>query len=140
MGSALGYQCLFFAAMGIRCVGYEMIVDNMVGVAQATARKHGLAAVLGEAFRAGDARKAPLGSTGARALVWLNDEVWPDDVRDALLARAATELPVGSAVVSYGPPRPGEAPLPSGLRLVDSLRIHTSWYSKEEIRIFLRAD
>jgi len=130
LGSALGYQCLFFRAVGIRCLGYDLLERSMVGVANAVVRKHG---VEGVEFNTGDALTAPLPSE--TSLLWLNDEVWPSSLRQAVLRRAAEELCPGGVVVSYGP-EGGEPP--KGLRLVETFSVRTSWALAEVIRILRR--
>lgn len=140
LGSALGYQCLFFLAAGLPCTGYDLLQESMVGKAAEVSRRHGLS---GEAvhFELGDAAAVPLTGRfrklGAPTLLWLNDEVWPAELREGVLQRAATELEPGSVIVSYGPE---DGPVPQGLELASSLRVPTSWCLAEEIRVLRRLE
>jgi len=140
LGSALGYQCLFFLAIGVECVGYDILPESLVQTGLAIVNQQGIADELGTALRVGDARRVDLAPVeGVPSLLWLNNEAWPRDLRAAVFQRAASELEPGSAVVSYGPASMDEDPLPPHLRLAETLRVRTSWDASEEIRIFLKA-
>ena len=150
LGSALGYMCLFFRAMGVTCRGVDLLAESMIGVATDVINQHGMDG-MGVEFCASDALEAlqqlaqpPCGTARppgtARplpALIWLNDETWPERVRSATLRRAAALLRgTRGVVISYGPQR---RMLPRGLRLAEHVLVETSWYGQEEIQI-LQAD
>merc|ERR1712048_506004 len=87
LGSALGYQCLFAAALGLRCEGYDLLCKSMVARAQGVAQVHGLANQM--SFHCGDATIVDL---SLAAVVWANDFTWPTEVRAKLQERAAREM------------------------------------------------
>eukprot|EP00434_Breviolum_minutum_P021928 symbB.v1.2.019356.t1/scaffold1564.1/size111405/7 len=133
LGSALGYTCLFFAAAGIPCTGYDLLEESMVKMARRYVEEAPVNVSV--EFEAKDAFVAPLtsrfqASTGP-SILWLNDEVWPSELRLAVKERAALELVEGSLVISYGP----QEVIPASLVLVASLRVSTSWCRKEELSI-----
>ena len=68
----------------------------------------GLASSLGSsasaAFRCSNITEANLSRTG---ILWLNDVLFPDNVRAVVLAKAVEAMPDGSTIVTFGP-------LPSG--------------------------
>eukprot|EP00913_Durusdinium_trenchii_P029295 g27462.t1 len=129
MGSSLGYTCLFFAAVGIPCPGYDLLKQSMVQTAQEYVCSAPLQVPV--EFKVGDASEAPLISRfqtpNMPSILWLNDEVWPAELRVAVKERAATELTVGSMVVSYGPQET------TALRPEAALRVSTSWCRQEQI-------
>ncbi|CAK9009041.1 ATP-dependent RNA helicase DHX29 [Durusdinium trenchii] len=134
MGSSLGYTCLFFAAVGIPCTGYDLLKQSMVQTAQEYVCSAPLQVPV--EFKVGDASEAPLISRfqtpNMPSILWLNDEVWPAELRVAVKERAATELTVGSMVVSYGPQET------TALRPEAALRVSTSWCRQEQIWLLRR--
>ena len=138
MGCALGYMCLYFRALGVECVGIDMLADSMIGASSDVLRRHGLLADAGIELRAGDASESndSGGSSQRRpaALIWLNDEAWPSGVRAAALRRAASMLAPGGVVVTY---RAVRRP-PPGLRLLEHLRMRCSWDPSQYVYILGR--
>mmetsp|Transcript_51480 Transcript_51480/g.122428 ORF Transcript_51480/g.122428 Transcript_51480/m.122428 type:complete len:439 (+) Transcript_51480:115-1431(+) len=136
MGSAHGYHCLFFRAIGLPCVGYDLLEESMIGAGKSVLDRHGISEADVD-FKVGDARTAPLAlKSGSPSFLWLNDLVWPEDARKLVLQRAATELLPSSLVVSYGPLEN----IPKELRMLQQLRVATSWSpdSGEQITLLQR--
>ena len=158
LGSALGYLCLYFRAAGVPCcVGVDLLAGAMAAAPTAVLLKHGLGTGRsGIELLPGDALTAELNgggggggadpdtdhganranSTTMTTVIWLNDEAWSPGVRAAALRRAATALPPGGAVVSYGTASTLLAP--SGLRLAERVVAPTSWCTDEQFRIYTR--
>lgn len=134
MGSALGYTCLFFAAAGIPSTGYDLLEESMVKMARRFVAKAPLSVSV--EFEAKDALTAPLTSRfqspSTPSILWLNDEVWPAELRVAVKERAALELAKRSLVVSYGPQES------ASLIPVATLRVSTSWCRNEQLWLLKR--
>jgi len=137
LGSALGYLCLFFLAIDVPCTGFDLLEESMVQTGREVLSQHGLAEAPLD-FQVGDAADCPLISrfhtATSPSILWLNDEVWPRELRDHVKARAGWELPLGSVVVSYGP----QGRSVPGLELAGSLRAATSWCRAEEFHLWKR--
>eukprot|EP00439_Symbiodinium_sp_Y106_P039255 s2452_g4.t2 len=76
--------------------------ESMVQTGREVLSQHGLAEAPLD-FQVGDAADCPLISrfhtATSPSILWLNDEVWPRELRDHVKARAGWELPLGSVVV-----------------------------------------
>lgn len=141
-GCALGYMACYFRAIGVDCLGIDLLSESMVDAASAVLTSAGLAGGLrsdaGIEVRAGDA--TALVPPRPALIVWLNDEVWAAKVRRRMLARAAGMLSPGGVIVSYGKAAHAWWRLPrgaprGGLRLVGRVAVPVSWQSREELRV-----
>ena len=89
-GSAIGYQCLFAAtALGFNCTGYELL-QCLVADSESLAADLKSSVPVDVEFVCGDATNADLSTTG---VLWLNDALWPAEVRLKMLLKAAPWLP-----------------------------------------------
>ena len=89
-GSAIGYQCLFAAtALGFNCTGYELLQCLVADSKSLAGDLSRAVESLDVGFVCGDATKADLSTTG---VLWLNDALWPPEVRVNMLLRAASRL------------------------------------------------
>ena len=86
----------------MHCVGYELMCDSLHADATALATELKLTSEVD--FHCRDMRKAKLGNAG---LVYLNDAVWPEEVRTGFWAVADTAMPAGSALISHRGIPPG---------------------------------
>lgn len=137
VGSALGYQCAFAAAAGLRCTGYDILAGCMVGTGAAAAARHGVShpTLHTESLDLFTSKKRDWLFKSAR-LVWLNDKGWSLANVGKALALAAEQLSSGAVVVSYGS-EPIEPP--AGLALAETLSVPTSWSGAEMIRLFVKS-
>eukprot|EP00927_Polykrikos_kofoidii_P076776 TRINITY_DN73802_c0_g1_i1.p1 TRINITY_DN73802_c0_g1~~TRINITY_DN73802_c0_g1_i1.p1 ORF type:complete len:538 (-),score=87.71 TRINITY_DN73802_c0_g1_i1:48-1661(-) len=101
-GSGLGEACLFAAALGAHCLGFEVICDSMVGGGTAIIKSHGLQEqvklLCGDAT--GEDAEATLMGRDPIDLAWLNDFVWPESLKKRMWVLLARVLRPGSIVVS----------------------------------------
>ena len=89
-GSAIGYQCLFAAtALGFNCTGYELLQCLVADSKSLAGDLSRAVESVDVGFVCGDATKADLSTTG---VLWLNDALWPPEVRVNMLLRAASRL------------------------------------------------
>ena len=87
-GSAIGYQCLFAAAaLGFNCTGYELL-RCLVADSQSLAADFARTVPVDIHFVCGDATTADISKTG---VLWLNDALWPAEVRLDMLRKAASQ-------------------------------------------------
>lgn len=146
VGSALGEQCLFAAAVGWRCVGHELLCGSMVDRARAIAVHHGLEDWV-------EFRCEPVSSLSSTALLVVNDLTWPDGVRGEIQELAERELPEGALFVSYRPPlglagavargnasegaSAGGRSLPT-LEFLEQFAVRTSWSAGQAVYVHRR--
>merc|ERR1712048_21257 len=135
LSSGLGDQCLFCMAAGKRCVGYDPLLESMVGKSAELIERHWLQDC-GMEFHVGDARTAPLSPhDGLPSLLWLNDMGGPLEHCRDVLQRAVVELAPGSAVVSYRP----DVDIPRGLYFAEALLVQASWNLEQQVCILTRS-
>mmetsp|Transcript_15869 Transcript_15869/g.43451 ORF Transcript_15869/g.43451 Transcript_15869/m.43451 type:complete len:516 (+) Transcript_15869:94-1641(+) len=98
-GSAIGYQCFFATlGLGLRSTGYELLSGLVEDSERLVAAMKLDSSPI--AFVKADATSADLSRTG---VLWLNDAVWPIEVRQKMLEHAMETMPAGSTVISYRP-------------------------------------
>ena len=98
-GSALGYQCFWFAErFGRPCIGYDLLCASLVRPATEMAKQLGLDALV--TFRCESADLAPLPETG---VIWVNDYAWDDSVREVVHQRLAGRSPKTTVVLTSKP-------------------------------------
>eukprot|EP00929_Paragymnodinium_shiwhaense_P004426 TRINITY_DN10535_c0_g1_i1.p1 TRINITY_DN10535_c0_g1~~TRINITY_DN10535_c0_g1_i1.p1 ORF type:complete len:533 (-),score=133.51 TRINITY_DN10535_c0_g1_i1:170-1561(-) len=133
-GSALGEQCLAATlAFGLPCVGYEILCESLVQDAKALAKQLGIADSSPSAtYHCKDVTEADF----ARTSVFLvNDQVFPQKVREKIWITAAPQLPENSVVVSFKP-KP-DLPMLEGRGVVEpSVLGGTSWSKEQHMHIF----
>ncbi|CAE8636665.1 unnamed protein product [Polarella glacialis] len=106
-GSAIGYQCFFAAlGLGLPCTGYELLPGLVKDSETLLLGLSAEAPATNISFVCGDATSADLSRTG---VLWLNDALWPTEVRQQMLSKAAATMPAGSTIISYQPLPPGSS-------------------------------
>eukprot|EP00927_Polykrikos_kofoidii_P076878 TRINITY_DN73892_c0_g1_i1.p1 TRINITY_DN73892_c0_g1~~TRINITY_DN73892_c0_g1_i1.p1 ORF type:complete len:526 (-),score=94.47 TRINITY_DN73892_c0_g1_i1:72-1649(-) len=102
-GSGLGEVCLFAAALGAHCVGFEVICDSMVGRVTSILEAHGLQEHV--KLKCGDAAgreaMAVLAGGDRIDLVWINDFIWPNALKRRMWETLARSMRPGGLVVSF---------------------------------------
>eukprot|EP00929_Paragymnodinium_shiwhaense_P004427 TRINITY_DN10535_c0_g2_i1.p1 TRINITY_DN10535_c0_g2~~TRINITY_DN10535_c0_g2_i1.p1 ORF type:complete len:730 (-),score=229.67 TRINITY_DN10535_c0_g2_i1:83-2272(-) len=133
-GSALGEQCLAATlAFGLPCVGYEILCESLVKDAKALAQQLGIADSSPSAtYHCKDVTKADFAKT---SVFLVNDQVFPQKVREKIWTAAAPQLPENSVVVSFKP-KP-DLPILEGRGVVEpSVLGGTSWSKEQHMHIF----
>ena len=72
-------------------------------------------------YRCGDARKADMSQS---AVLWVNDQAWPDEVRRDIQSRIVNELPEESIAVLFKPVFPE---FEKALFVKDRVTVEVSW-------------
>ncbi|CAE7270298.1 Ogt [Symbiodinium sp. CCMP2456] len=128
-GSAIGYQCLFAAtALGFNCTGYELLQCLVADSKSLAGDLSRAVESVDVGFVCGDATNADLSTTG---VLWLNDALWPPEVRVNMLLRAVSAMPPGSTVISYQA-KPDDRQQLSKLQNERVMRAAVSWNPAQE--------
>jgi len=132
LGSGLGEQCLFAAALGMRCIGVEALCESMVATSQRLVREQRIPQDWLQ-YTCGNVTEVDLSST---ALLWSNDLLFPEETRRTIYERAARDLPRGAALVLYAEPLEGMA---KELELIENVTVEMSWREDVVLYIFRKA-
>lgn len=132
-GSGLGEHCLFAAALGARCIGYEVVCDSMVERGKRIIEKHGLSDRI--TLLCEDATEAAGLESQPVKLAWLNDFVWPVELRKKHWKTLARKLHEGTIVVSCQSDYMPQEKM-KDFRLVANATVPYSWDVNQRINIF----
>jgi len=122
LGSAFGEQCLFAAALGLPCVGLDLLCNSTVQLGRRIVAKHDLAHWVD--LHCGDAVAAA--GLGSSSLVFINDYTWESASRIKMQQRLAKEIPKGAALVSFNLDT-WDWEADEKLKLVETVQISVSW-------------
>lgn len=99
VGSGLGEQCLFALAVGFRkCVGYEIMCKGLVDPGRELLDQQGLNDFI--EFKCEDARN--VGRLDETSLLFMNDDAFPQELREEIWDKAARQLEPQSVLVTFG--------------------------------------
>jgi len=134
VGSGLGYQCLFALVAGAaRCIGYDLMCRSLVEPATEIVTRHGLQDSI--TFVCGDSRRAQ--ELSEASLVWMNDAMFPPQVRDHMQQLLVQQLPHEAVGITYVAPTE-ELWRKAALQVVDVLRVMLSWTTSAGLYILLK--
>eukprot|EP00930_Biecheleria_cincta_P002772 TRINITY_DN10376_c0_g3_i1.p1 TRINITY_DN10376_c0_g3~~TRINITY_DN10376_c0_g3_i1.p1 ORF type:complete len:600 (+),score=89.13 TRINITY_DN10376_c0_g3_i1:100-1899(+) len=134
-GSGLGEQCLFVAALGARCIGYELLCNSTVSKGRRVIEAHGLSDWID--LRCGDAAAAK--DIVDFSAVWINDAAWEHDSRNQLLQVLVEALKEGAAVVAFSDPRLWASSILEDLPVKFSVNIQGSWHASHLVTVHRRS-
>ncbi|CAE7218406.1 Tmtc4, partial [Symbiodinium microadriaticum] len=119
MGSGLGEQCFFAAALGMSCVGYDVLCNSTVSQARRIVSEHQLEQLsirhlCGSAVESEGLEEA--------AAVFLNDYSFEQPLHEQLELHLARNLRPGAIVASFSPWNHE-----TGFAVVATVEVETSW-------------